>query len=273
MSYINQRKYLSRKFFGIYKPITSPAYDSDAQAYFNVNTSITSSADKTAINNFYLGLKSDGIYSKLKAMYLPIWGSATPCKWNLVNNRSFDASFSMGFTYSSGGITGNGTSAYVDVNFIPSANVTQNSFAIGFYSRTSRADNNLPYAMGVVQTIPNANAGIRLKFSTNLSLYYCNDVSGQTLSTTDSRGFYQSSRINATQLYYGRNTYNTGTYNSTGVNSIKIYVFARNNNGSIQNYETVQSSFFYLGSGLSLTEMANFYTRVQALMTYFGINV
>ena len=97
-------------------------YDTDALAYFTANTSITSAADKNAINTFYLGLKSDGIYTKMKAMYLPIWGSAASSKWNLINNRTFDLSFTTGWTYSSSGITPNGTSAYADTFLIPSTN-------------------------------------------------------------------------------------------------------------------------------------------------------
>jgi len=119
MSYINQRKYLGSKFNGIYKPISAIAYDPDAQAYFNVNTAITSDADKTAINDFYLGLKTDGIYSKLNYMYFPIWLTASNCKWNLINNRTFDLTFSTGFTYNLAGLKGNGTSAYANTFFAP----------------------------------------------------------------------------------------------------------------------------------------------------------
>ncbi len=79
------------------------AYDTDAQAYFTANTAITSAADKNAINTFYLGLKSDGIYTKIKAMYLPLWSTATNNKWNLVNpldtNGAFRLTFATGMTF------------------------------------------------------------------------------------------------------------------------------------------------------------------------------
>ena len=276
MSYINQRKYLGAKFKGIYKPI-AVTYDADAQAYFNVNTAITSTADKNAINDFYLGIKTDGIYTKIKVMNLPIWGSASTCKWNLVNpldtDTAFRAVYSTGFTYSSGGIQGNGTSAYIDIFFVPSAVVSQNSFSFGFYCRTNRAGSNSIHSMGITQSTPNANSNMRLKLTTDISVYYCNDTSGVNFSTTDTRGFFQCSRINSTQIFYGKNTYNTGAFLSTGINNIKFPIFARNNAGTITGYETTQSSFFYLANGLTLVEMANFRTRVNTLMTYFGINV
>ena len=61
---------------GIIRPFVEGAqavlFDADALAYITANTAITSTADKNAINTFYSGLKSDGIYTKIKAMYLPI---------------------------------------------------------------------------------------------------------------------------------------------------------------------------------------------------------
>jgi hypothetical protein len=254
-------------------------YDADALAYFTANTAITSDADKTAINTFYLGLKTDGIYTKIKAMYLPIWGSATSSKWNLVNpldtDAAFRATFATGFTYSSGGITGNGTSAYIDIYFTPStAGVSQNSVSAGFYSRTLRSGSNSIRCFGVSQTTPSTTFEMRLRNTSDLSFYYANDSNGNSVaSTTDSRGFYQLSRTISTSMLRGKNTYVSNTSTSTGLNTIKLYVFALNSNGTITGYETVQSPFFYIGTGLTLTEMNNFKTRVDTLMTYFGINV
>jgi hypothetical protein len=252
------------------------SYDADAQAYFTANTAITSDADKTAINDFYLGLKTDGIYTKIKAMYLPIWGSATSSKWNLLNpldtDAAFRATFATGFTYSSGGITGNATSAYIDIYFIPNANgITQNSFSYGFYSRTNRAGVNGRYLMGANQTTPISR--ILARATTDVSDYNVNGNTAIQSATTNTQGFFQASRISSTAIITGKNTYTSNNSNSTGTTSIKFYVFAQNNNGTIAGYENVQCSFFYIGTGLTLTEMNNFKTRVNTLMTYFGINV
>lgn len=274
---INNIKFLGRKFTGIRNLSIGPVYDPDAQAYFNANTAITSTADKNAINTFYLGLKSDGIYSKIKAMYLPIWGSSATCKWNLINpldtDGAFRLTFSNGFTYSNSGITGNGTSAYIDTYFTPStAGLTQNSVSMGFYSRTTRVASNSITTMGVDQTTNRLL--LRARTVGDNSLYFCNDAAGNALSgTTDTKGFYQLSRTTSTAVLRGRNTYNSVNTNSVGINNIKIYVFANNLNNTVSGYEVIQGSFFYIGTGLTLTEMNNFYTKVQTLMTYFGINV
>jgi hypothetical protein len=252
------------------------SYDADAQAYFTANTSITSDADKTAINDFYLGLKTDGIYSKLKVMNLPIWGSASSSKWNLINPLDTDAAFravySTGFTFSSGGMTGNGTSAYVDIFFTPNAVVTQNSFAYGFYSRTSRAGSNTINAMGIDQTTIRSRLNLRVGSGTAMTASI-NGSDNSTFAVSDSKGFYQVSRTASTSINRGVNTYTNVANNSTGINSIKFYVCAINQNGSVASYETAQCAFFYLANGLTIAEMDNFKTRVNTLMTYFGINV
>lgn len=273
MSYINQRKYLSRKFFGIYKPITSPAYDSDAQAYFNVNTSITSSADKTAINNFYLGLKSDGIYTKIKAMYLPIWGSASACKWNLVNpldtNAAFRLTFTTGWTYSSSGITPNGTSAYARTEF---SSYSQNSQHISYYSRT---DSNTGVDLGNAVT---GSAGLIYLYirDTNTSYLRLNTTgagSESSVTNTDGKGFYQLNRLASNkQTLFKNNTKNDFTVNSTGVPAGSLFLGGAQSLSSIL-YGNKQCSFSSIGDGLTDTEASNFSNRVNILMTYFGINV
>ncbi len=59
------------------------AYDTDAQAYFTANTAITSDADKNAINTYlFVNAKSQGYYSKIKEMILPLWSTATNNKWD-----------------------------------------------------------------------------------------------------------------------------------------------------------------------------------------------
>ena len=246
------------------------AYDTDAQAYFTANTAITSTADKNAINDFYLGLKSDGIYTKLKAMYLWKWGSASSDKWNMINpldtDPAFRCYFANGFTYSTSGITGNGTSAYIDTFLNPTTTLSLNDISYGFYSRTARVGNT-SRALGAGATL-----NMQLRTSVNNCQIYLNSGS-PTFSLTDTRGFFQGSRINSTNINYGKNTYNVGSLTSTTIPNFKFYFFAYNNAGTVAGYDTIQSPFGYIGQGLTLTELQNFYIIVNTLMTYFGINV
>lgn len=279
-STINNIKYLGRKFYGI-RNLNTTVYDTDAQAYFNVNTAITSTADKNAINTFYLGLKSDGIYTKIKAMYLPIWGSAASCKWNLVNpldtNAAYRLTFATGMTFTSGGMAGNGTSGYANTFFAPSI-LTNNSSHISIYSRTNNAGQTVDFDMGVNG---GGNLSIILRWNDG-NLYadqYNSSTNRITVLNSDSRGYYLSNR-NASNVFkmfknnsqFGTTNTNTSTPN---INTLiyNLYICAANRNGVSSNYTTRQYSFASIGDGLTDTEATNFYTRLNTLMTYFGINV
>jgi len=262
------------------------AYDADALAYFTANTAITNDADKNAINTFYLGLKSDGIYTKIKAMYLPIWGSAAACKWNLVNpldtNAAFRLTFTTGWTYSSGGITP--TNAYASTFLIPGTNLTNNNSHISVYLRTNSdntgADIGIQDDMGVgvVQStyylIPRNSNILYGTIQTNDP----NRISG---ANTDSRGFYITSRTSSTSLkqYKNSSIFGTNTNASTGTRarySMPLGALRYINDAGSDtygDYSNRQQSFASIGDGLTDTEASNFYTRVNTLMTYFGINV
>jgi len=61
-----------------------------------------SSAQKTAIDTFYVTGKNEGWYSSLKRFYLPIWGAAAPNARCLVSSTSgtFEGSFTFAAGYS-----------------------------------------------------------------------------------------------------------------------------------------------------------------------------
>lgn len=252
------------------------AYDTDAQAYFTANTAITSDADKNAINTFYLGLKSDGIYTKIKAMYLPIWGSAASCKWNLVNpldtNAAFRLTFSTGWTFSSSGATP--TSAYADTSFITNL-LTANSNHLGLYVRTNQTANAVP--IGSYSNTP-TNKLFQLNISTSIGIYYYSGDTATEVATSiaDSKGFFVGTRtaINNRKIFRnGSSIASQTTSVSTDYNNISNYIGARNFNGTANTYTSQQIAFASIGDGLTDTEASNFYTRVNTLMTYFGINV
>jgi hypothetical protein len=263
-------------------------YDPDAQAYFNANTAITSPSDKNAINNFYLGLKSDGIYSKLKAMYLPIWGSAATCKWNLVNpldtNAAFRLTFATGWSFSSGGITPNGTSAYANTFLTPNINLINNNSHISVYLRTNTDNNGVD--IGIQDdmgpgTTQSAYYIITRILNTLVGTIQTNDANRIIGSNTDSRGFYITSRTTSTSLkqYKNSSIFGTNTNTSTGTRarySIPLGAIRYINDlgsDTYSDYSNRQQCFASIGDGLTDTDASNFYNRVQTLMTYFAINV
>lgn len=256
------------------------AYDADAQAYFTANTAITNAADKNAINTFYLGLKSDGIYTKIKAMYLPIWGSAASSKWNLVNPLDTDAAFRLtfatGWTYSSSGMTPNGTSAFANTFINTVTNLMSSSNHLFFYSRTQTVDLSNACEIGVADTVNAQYFQLRLNVA-----FASGGVSSITsfTNTTDARGGWLGSKraTNDRETYRNGITQSTNTTNDTTSNpNYILYIGARNQPATLPNvslYSIKQCAFSSIGDGLTDTEASNFYNRIQTLMTYFGINV
>jgi len=251
-------------------------YDTDAQAYFTANTAITSAADKNAINIFYLGLKSDGIYTKMKAMYLPIWGSAAACKWNLINpvdsNAAFRLTFSTGITYTSNGMTFNGTSAFANTYFTPSISLSLNSGSLGYYGGNNLGSQINKPALGSV--ISGQLFMLEPSYS-GYGVFGCvNDGSATFTANTNTTGFIFVTRTTSTQKIISiRGSQVTLNENTTGRPTATVVIGARNNNGTVEFYSAFQHRFDFIADGLTSTEATNFHTRVQTLMTYFGINV
>jgi hypothetical protein len=258
------------------------SYDADAQAYFTANTAITSNADKTAINDFYLGLKTDGIYTKIKAMYLPIWGSASSSKWNLVNpldtNAGFRLTFATGFTYSNSGITGNGTSSYANTFFNSSVNMISTTGHLGFYSRTQTASSSQTDIGCINSSVsPNQTCFITTT-GASANTRFGSGLISATKTISDYRGLFLSSRLNSTSLKLyikGILEVTNTTSNGTVTPNLNIFLGASNNQqvGGPATYSTKQCCFYTMGSPLTDTEATNYNSRVQTLMTYFGINV
>jgi len=66
---------------GIYLASLAPAFDPDAQAFITA-ASITDPTQQSAINQLVVDLKGYNIWTKFKAIYPIVGGSASSHKWN-----------------------------------------------------------------------------------------------------------------------------------------------------------------------------------------------
>jgi hypothetical protein len=261
--------------------------DADAQAFITA-AGITDATQQSAVNQLVLNLKSANIWTKMKAIYPIVGGSASSHKWNLKDPRDLDAAFRLtfttGWTHSSNGMLPNGTSAYANTFLTPNINLTNNNSHISVYLRTN-TDNN-----GV-------DIGIQddMGFGTTVSSYYIitrnlnilvgtiqtDDVNRISGSNTDSRGFYITSRTTSTSLkqYKNSSIFGTNTNTSTGTRarySIPLgAVRYINDPGSdtYSNYSNREQSFASIGDGLTDAEALSFYNAVQTFNTTLARNV
>lgn len=234
--------------------------DPDAQAFLNA-AGITDATITTAIDTLVIQLKAIGVWTKMKAIYPFVGGTATTHKFNLKNpadtNAAFRLVFSGGWTHSANGIQGNGTNAYADTFITPLANLLQNSNSFGFYSRTE-IDGPF-FDMGTFQS-PWTSMACRLS-----NMFYCanNDNTYNEVANTSSLGFLISSRtaLNDKKGYRNNIQIQSVSQFSTGLANGNIWIGALNSFGL---YSPREYAFSFIGGGLNPTEAANYYTAVQA---------
>ena len=251
--------------------------DADAQAFITA-AAITDPTQQTAINNLVVGMKADGTWTKMKAIYPFVGGTATTHKWNLKDPRDLDAAFRLvfngGWTHSSNGATPNGTNGYADTK-LNGTELSVNSQALTYYSRTNT---NVVAGtdIGISGVHRNGLALLRTYFGTpNTSVSDISDSTSigaaQTTSINNSTGYFIGSRISATsnKLYragvsVASNTTNWGISSSL---AFPFFIGSNNSSGTAAGFTNRQCAFSTIGDGLTDTEAANLYTRVQAFQT------
>ena len=251
-------------------------FDSSAQAFFSA-TGITGATQQQAINDLVVGLKADGLWSKMKALYPFVTDKtsqsdiANQFKYNLVNPVDSDAAFRLvfngGWTFSSNGATPNGTNGYADTKLVPSSVLTQNSTHLSYYSRTNISSSQVE--IGSLGTNPD-RFNLEVCYNGNLSSDQYNYLTGRVnIANSDSRGFYIGSRTNSTTHKAFKNNSqigltNTGLPSSLSLITNPVLIGTANNSSYFSSKQTALAS---IGDGLTDTEASNFYTRVQAYQT------
>ena len=112
---------------------SSPILDPNAQAFITA-AGITDPTQQAAIDNLVIGLKADGLWTPMQALYPFVGGTASTHKWNLKDPRDLDAAYRLqfggGWTHNINGATGNGTNTFANTYF---TNFVQGQ--IGVYNR------------------------------------------------------------------------------------------------------------------------------------------
>lgn len=246
-------------------------FDLDAQAFFNrVNAAggTLTNLEKTSVNTLILSLKSAGIWTLMKAIYPMVGASAAACSQNL-KSSSFTGTFFGAWTYSSNGILPNGTNAYMNTGFIPSANLTLNSTSISVYLRTN--NNGLKCDISALQEnagTPNNQLNIYPRYL-DTTFFRVYDLSSSTTSNTNSQGWYLANRVSSTETRnYKNSTLYTKSASSDTINSSVIIVSAGGGPTSfVFNYSDRQNAFASIGDGLTDTQAGNFYSAIQTFQT------
>lgn len=245
--------------------------DPDAQAFLNA-AGITDATITTAIDTLVIQLKAIGVWTKMKALYPFVGGTATTHKFNLKDPRDLDAAFRLsfvgGFTHSANGALPNGTNAYMNTNFNPlSQNVVKSNFGVSFYSRTNSTG---------------TYADIGAVSGTSYIMMRVTNASTDTIGVYDDSNFYGNYVSNALGLFtVQRDSSTTQKFYQAGVLkaqrtgfaatadiNLNIYISARNLfNGTAATFSNRECAFAAFHDSFTSTEAANYYTAVQAFQT------
>ena len=255
-------------------PIVS---DTDAQAFINA-AGLTDLGQANAVNTLVVDLKAAGVWTKMKALYPFVGGTATTHKFNLKDPRDVDAAFRLvfngGWTHTATGALPNGTTGYADTRLIPQYFLTSNNSHLSFYSRSNTAGANRASMGSTNSPAFTTSHQMFLRFTDDnfYGIIDSNTAFAQILNT-NTTGYYVVSRTanNSLKAYKNSSLVVTNTTTITPItNSYPILISARNDAFTPMNYDNKESAFASIGDGLTDAEALAFYTAVQKYQTTLG---
>ena len=260
-------------YYTIYPPTVS---DTNAQEFLNA-ASITNLTQANAINTLVTELKSAGIWTKMKAIYPFVGGTAQSHKFNLKDPRDLDVAFRLtfsgGWTHSSTGILPNGTNAYADTKLIPSQQYSTNSsVSFGVYSRNDKLENSTELS---AYSGPTQNMGMEPRWTDGKFYGYAwQDGIGITSVTPNSGslGLLSVTRQSYNILKTFRNNILIGNQTTTvagsfPTNSVRLSM------GGVAGYSSREKAFAYIGDGISDNEISLLSTAIQRFQTSLSRHV
>ena len=267
--------------------VHSSGLDADAVAFLTA-AGITDATITAAINRLVLNYKGQGnlntsvnFWNNTNAIYPFVTDKTTQgdmasqMKFNLKDSRDLDAAyrltFSGGWTYSSNGITANGTNAYANT-FLQPTIIGLNSIRGLSYNRTNHVVTSYRNLFGCTNLA--FTSAFIIDAATNLftKRYFAN-----ALSDTPGIGDGQILGLNAvirtaSNIVAGfQNTTKTvtSTRNSVSANALNIFIGANNFNGNPQagTYSDSNFAFADFGVGISDSNYLLLYSIIQQFQT------
>jgi hypothetical protein len=268
--------------------------DADAQLF--ITATGISGTNATATNQLVIDLKAANIWTKMKAIYPMVGGTATTCKFNLKDSRDLNAAYRLTFfgggTFSSNGYQSNGTNSYADTFLIPSTAFANTNNHLSFYSRTSANVGitdmgaywtNSPatnpstytavYSFGVGRSIDTNAVGYLSNDDTNRIQYTQTNASGMfVLSRTanNSLKMYQNNILKQTNTVVASSVFNTLPQNSIFIGATN---YRDSGTVSVLQYSAKQCAFASIGDGLTDAEALALYNAVNAFQVSLARNV
>jgi hypothetical protein len=260
--------------------VTGVTFDPDAQLFIT-NATITDTTQQTAVNTLVIALKAYGIWTKIKAIYPFVGGTAETHKFNLKNpldtNESFRLTFSGGWIHSSTGAKPNGTNGYAETYFNISSGFTNaNKGSAGGYWRTTTTNNGYFFGINSPVSSVNSRFWIRPLSGTGIDHYAGGTTILRESSVTDFSGFRAMSRISSNDMFAIKKdgSFITLTTNvTTPFSNETLILAAAKVVGVISGYSSSEIAFGYMSDDITQSEMTDLRTAVNDFQTNLGRNV
>jgi hypothetical protein len=257
-----------------------PSFDPDAQAFITA-AAITNPTQQIAIDNLVIGLKADGLWTSMYAIYPFVGGTASTHKWNLKDPRDLNVAYRLqfngGMTHSANGILFNATNGWADT----SNNNTITTF--GAYTRNT-TDNGADY-MGTQDSFYDDESGT-WTLSNGFQLAHSSFLISNGYAFTNTNNTIRTGLNTVTndgsQRYYKNGILKgTGTFIPSPYPTFTMAIGAINPNSildggtiGIEGYSNQQIAFAFMAStSFNANQNLNLYTRVQAFQTALSRNV
>lgn len=210
-----------------------------------------------AVQAYLLELsEADILEGYLIADYPMLGGSEASNSISLFNNEDFNLEFFGGWVHSPTGALPDGSTAYANTKLVPFITLPLGSAMAEYYSRTDLPGNNSDVVLGA-QSNGNSNRIGMFLLRENLTgrLDMWNTGEGRIdAATATSDGDFSISRIALDDLKVYKNgvLLDESLGSSIGVQpNIPIYIGARNNNGTAENFSNMECAGASIGLGFT----------------------
>ena len=264
------------------RSIAVPSNYTTRTAAFAAATGITDTTILNALNTFDTGLISNGLDTKMKALYPFVGGTAATHKYNFMDARDLDAAFRLqfngGWVHSSTGAAPNGVNGFAETYLNPSTAFSdfKNNSHLLIYSRTQTPVGG-GWSIGVGNTAtgnPVYGLAINRAYGPVNGIIYDNgDSSGNgRLETTnsDGRGLWMGSTMasNAHKLYRNGSVIASSSLIASGtISNLSFNIGRMNPTAGLNYYMSNELALTSVGDGLTDVQAANLYTLTQAFQT------
>ena len=254
-----------------------------ANTYLSAVVAAGGTVDSTmsaATRTLFQSIWSNGLNTSMVAMYPFIGGTAASHVIQGMSPGTYNLTFNGGWTQNTSGATPNGTNAYANVPFAPSATggFVLSGGSCGFYCGTDSSANCAIGSTAGNNGAFNLYPALLNPTKQMATTFWNSAVAAYSIATVaDSLGLMSIARSGSTSTvqFYRRGEFvSSQSHNAVALPNVSIYLGANNQIGTANQFSTYRHQFTYFYAGtLTTTQMATLNSIIQTYQTSLGRNV